>query len=61
MVRGDAKILDITNGRIESILWWFTYASKHALVGHDTDSEKVNRGRVVLATHHFGCHVAWCA
>ena len=38
-----------------------TYAAKHALVGHNAYCEKVNASCVVLAAHHFRCHVAWRA
>ena len=38
-----------------------TYPTKHALVGHNSDGEEVDRLRVVLSAHHLGCHVPGCA
>ena len=37
---------------------YHTYPAEHALVSHDTNGEKIDRLRVVLATHDFWGHVA---
>lgn len=36
-------------------------APKHELVTDDAEGEVVDRLRVVLSAHDFGCHVAWRA
>ena len=35
--------------------------AQHELVTDDTQGEIVNRVGVILAAHHFGCHIARCS
>jgi hypothetical protein len=36
-------------------------AAEHALIGHHTNCEVVDRRRMVLPAHDLRSHVAWCA
>ena len=33
--------------------------AEHEFIADDSESEVIDRIRVVLSTNHFGCHVAW--
>ena len=44
-----------------SRLSYIRSSSKHAFVGHYSYCKIINRSSVILSTHYFWGHVAWCS